>query len=194
MLLTILAWVGIVLAIIVMCLSVVACLLGLPASIVVAVVATILSASTHWDRPPWWMLIIFVGMTALAETGDNVLSAMGTKKYGGSTRGAFWALVGGLTGAFVGGNLGPLIGALGGPLVWLACTLVFPLALGMTGGYLGGYWYEKRQGKPEAEARRAGWGAFLGRAAGALLRTILAATMTVLTVWMLFSDGGPFGG
>ena len=50
--LTVLAWIGIVLAIIAMVVGVVACLVGIPGSVVVLVVGFILSAFTHWERPP----------------------------------------------------------------------------------------------------------------------------------------------
>jgi len=177
--LTVLAWIGIVVAIIVMVAGIFSSLVGMPGSIVVLVVSFILSVCTHWQRPPWWMLLVFLLITIVAELGDNILSAYGTKKYGGSTKAAAWALVGGVAGAIIGGLFASAPGA-------LACALV--------GGFLGGYWYEKRQGKSEQEARRAGWGAFLGRAAGGLLKAILAATIAGWTIWMLFRAGGPFGG
>jgi uncharacterized protein len=190
---TILAWVGIVLAIVVMVLAVVACLLGLPGSAVVLVVAAILSACTHWERPDWWVLLIFLGVVGVAETADNLLSAWGTKRYGGTGGAVVWAMVGGLLGALLGGVAVPTAGALGGPIPWLLGAVLGPLAGGMGGGYLGGYLYERRQGKPKEEARRAGWGAFLGRAAGGLLKALLSAAMAGITVWLLFRDGGPFG-
>ncbi|MBM3498888.1 MAG: DUF456 domain-containing protein [Armatimonadetes bacterium] len=190
---TALLWVGIVLAIAVMVAGVVACLLGIPGSVAVLLVAFVLSACSDWQRPPAWMLLLFLALTVLAETGDNLLSAWGTKRYGGSARGAVWALIGGLGGALLFGWVGPLIGGLGGPAGSVIGAVIAPLAGGMLGGYLGGYWYELRQGRPDEEARRAGWGAFLGRAAGSLLKTLLAAVMVGLTLWTLFRAGGPFG-
>lgn len=192
--LTVLAWAGIVVAILAMLLGAVACLVGLPGSVAVLVVAFVLSASTHWERPPWWVVLIFVGVSLVAETADNLVSAWGTKRYGGSTKGAFWALFGGIAGALIGGYVGPLVGAPAGPLGSVVGAVVAPLALAFPGGYLGGYWYELRQGKSKEEARRAGWGSFLGRAAGALLKTVLAAVMAGVTIWFLFRAGGPLAG
>lgn len=191
--LTVLAWVGIVLAILAMIAAVVACLVGIPGSIGVLLVSFILSACTGWQRPPWWVVLIFVAATVFAETGDNLLSAWGAKRYGGTTRGAFWALVGGLVGVLLLGWLGPLLGGLGGPVMAIVLGLVAPVAGGLLGGYVGGYWYELRQGRTKEEARRAGWGAFLGRAAGSLLKTVLATIMAAATIWLLFRGGGPFG-
>jgi uncharacterized protein YqgC (DUF456 family) len=189
---TVLLWAGIVLAIVVMVAGVLACLLGLPGSAAVLVVALVLSACTGWARPPWWVVLIFAALTVLAETGDNVLGAWGTKRYGGSSKGAFWALLGGLAGALLFGWVGPVIGGLGGPVGSVIGAVIAPLAGGMLGGYLGGYWYELRQGRPDEEARRAGWGAFLGRAAGSLLKTLIAAGMAGVTLWLSFRAGGPF--
>jgi uncharacterized protein YqgC (DUF456 family) len=192
--LIVLAWIGIVVAILAMLLAAVACLVGLPGSIGVLVVALILSASTHWERPPWWVVLIFLGVSLVAETVDNLVSAWGTKRYGGSTKGAFWALLGGIAGVLVGGYLGPLVGTLAGPVGSAVGAILGPLLFAFPGGYLGGYWYELRAGQSKQEARRAGWGAFLGRAAGALLKTVLAAGMAGVTVWLLFRAGGPFAG
>ena len=191
--LTVLAWIGIVLAILAMVVGIVACLVGLPGSVLVLVTGFILSASTHWERPPWWVVLIFLGLTVVAETADNLISAWGTKRYGGTTKGAFWVLVGGIVGALLGGQIGPLVGAPAGPVGSFVGAILGPVLLALPGGYLGGYWYELRQGKTKEEARRAGWGAFLGRSAGALLKTIIAAIMTILTIWFLFRAGGPFG-
>lgn len=192
--LTVLAWIGIVVAVLAMLLGAVACLVGLPGSVVVLVVAFVLSAATHWERPPWWAVLIFLGVSMVAETADNLVSAWGTKRYGGTSAGAVWALLGGVAGALVGGYVGPFVGAPAGPLGSVLGAVVGPIVLAFTGGYLGGYWYELRQGKSKEEARRAGWGAFLGRAAGALLKTILAAVMAGLTIWFLLRAGGPLAG
>jgi uncharacterized protein YqgC (DUF456 family) len=151
---TVLPWAGVVLAILAMLASVLACLLGLPGSAFVLVIAFVLSASTHWQRPPLWVVLIFVGLAALAETGDNLLSAWGTKRYGGSTKGTFWALVGGSAGVLLLGWLGPLVGGIGGPLGCFAGGILAPVAGGLAGGFLGGYWYELLQGAPRR--RRAG--------------------------------------
>ncbi len=189
--LAILAWIGIELAVILMIAAVVACLIGIPGATVVFIITCILSISTGWQRPPWWMLIFFLVLTIIAEAGDNVLSAWGTKKFGGTTKAAFWAMVGGFTGVIVGGQICTAVLSLAGPFGTIVGATVGTLACGMAGGFLGGYWYELRQGTPKDEAKKAGWGAFLGRAAGGLLKAALAAVMVTLTLGALFSDGGP---
>ncbi|MGQ9730440.1 MAG: DUF456 family protein [Candidatus Zipacnadales bacterium] len=191
--LTILAWVGIVAGILTMLAGVIASLVGLPGSVAVLIVAFTLSACTHWQRPPWWVVLIFLGVTAFAETADNLLSAWGVRRYGGSTRGSIWALVGGIAGAILGGQIGIVVGGLAGPLGATVGAILMPLVLGFAGGFAGGYCYERRQGRPQKEAAQAGWGAFLGRAAGALIRGVLAALMAGTTIWLLFRKGGPFG-
>ncbi len=76
--LTVLAWIGIVVAIIVMVAGIFSSLVGMPGSIVVLVVSFILSVCTHWQRPPWWMLLVFLLITIVAELGDNILSGWAT--------------------------------------------------------------------------------------------------------------------
>lgn len=189
--LTILAWIGIIVAILAMGVGTLATMLGLPGSVLVLVVSCILSISTHWERPPWWMLIIFLVVTVVAELADNVLAAWGTKKYGGSTKGALWAMAGGIIGAVIGGYVSP-ISAIGGPALAVIGIILVPLACAMGGAYLGGYWFELRQGRTDEDAKRAGWGALMGRVSGGLLKATLSAIMTALTIWMLFRNAGPF--
>jgi len=190
--LTILAWVGVVLAIAVMVAAVLACFLGLPGTAVVLVVAFVLSACTGWERPPWWVVLVFLGLVLLAEGAESELSAWGARRFGSAGKTAVWALVGGVGGALIGGSIGPLVGGLLGPVGSVAGAIVGPIVCSLVGGYLGGYWYERRQGSPPEEARRAGWGALVGRAAGGVVKGVVAATMTALTAWLLFRAGGPF--
>jgi len=190
--LTVLAWIGIVLAIVVMVGAVLACFLGLPGSVAVLVVALVLSACTGWERPPWWVLLLFLGLVLVVETADNLLSAWGAQRFGTAGRAGTWALLGGIGGALLGGVLGPLAGGLLGPVGSVAGAILGPLLCSAAGGYLGGYWYERHQGSAPEEARRAGWGALVGRAAGGLAKAAAAATMAALTIWLVFRAGGPF--
>ena len=84
--LTVLAWIGIVLAILAMVVGIVACLVGLPGSVLVLVTGFILSASTHWERPPWWVVLIFLGLTVVAETVPGERSARAARRRAPSGR------------------------------------------------------------------------------------------------------------
>lgn len=181
-LLTVLAYTGIVVFILVLVVGVLATLLGLPGTVLILVDGLIYSAIHGFAKPPWWMLLILVGVSVVAETSDNILSMIGVTKCGGSGKTSLWALGGGVAGAIIGGSvLAPLLAWLG-PVV----ILLVPIAGALVGGYGAAFWYELRQGKSPADARQAGWGALLGRLAGGLTKAVLASVMVALTLWTAF--------
>jgi len=153
-------------------------LLGLPGTIVIVLDALVYSAATGW-RIPWWVLVILLGIALVAEVSDNLISAAGVKKYGGSTAGMIWAIIGGLAGAMAAGWVL-------GVLLPVAGAIVGPILGGLVGGFYGGYWYERHQGKPADEAAQAGKGAVFGRLAGALMKSVLAAVMIIIALLSAF--------
>jgi uncharacterized protein YqgC (DUF456 family) len=102
-------------------------------------------------------LVTVVGTTVLAviaEVLEFTMSASYTKKYGGSRRAAWGAIIGGLVGAFMGVPvpiIGSVIGAFLGSFVG---ALVFELSRGSSGG----------------AATKVAWGALLGRAVSAAMK------------------------
>jgi uncharacterized protein YqgC (DUF456 family) len=107
-------------------------------------------------------------LTLAAETADHWLSAIGAKRYGASTRSMWLSFVGGFIGAIVIG--GPLAAAFGplGPVV---------------GGFLGAFIivvaHEMYVHGNFADALRAGWGTFVGRMAGMVLKFLISIAMIV---------------
>jgi uncharacterized protein YqgC (DUF456 family) len=185
---TALSVLGVVVFVIVLFTGLAATFLGTSGTILILLDVVIYAACTHWQSPPLWVLLVLVALAILAETADSILSFAGVKRGGGTSRTGLWALLGGLAGVFAGGWLSPLLGALG--LTGGVAGVVFgillpPVALGLVGGFLGGYLYELRQGKSKPEAARAGKGALLGRLHGVLARTIIAGLMIALTLGTL---------
>ncbi len=176
--LSVLAYIGIVVFVLVLIVGVLATLLGLPGTVLILVDAFIYSAIHGFAQPPWWLLVILLGISVVAETSDNILSMAGVKKFGGSTKTSLWALGGGVAGAIIGGLLSPLFGLLG-PLG----VILPPIAGALIGGYFAGYYCERRQGKSPPDARQAGWGAVVGRLAGGLMKALLASIMVALILW-----------
>jgi uncharacterized protein len=165
--------------------GVVMTLVSLPGTLVILGSTVIYSACTHWQHPPWWVLLILVAVTLIAETADNLLSFTETKRRGGSSKTGLWAMVGGFLGVIAGGWISPLLGALGltgGVVGIIFGVLIPPVVCGLIGGYLGGYYYELRQGKSKEEAARAGKGALLGRLQGTLAKTLAAGVMIALII------------
>ncbi|MGI5817057.1 MAG: DUF456 family protein [Armatimonadota bacterium] len=160
-------------------------LVGMPGSALVLADAAIFSAFHGWAAPPWWVLLILLTIAVLAETVEHILSFSGVKKVGASNTTGVWTMVGGFVGAITGGIIAPLlatIGALAGPVGWIILAIVPPIGLGMFGGYLGGYYYELKQGRDPEDAKKAGWAALLGRLAGSFAKAMLVAVMAAIVL------------
>ena len=90
------------------------------------------------------------------------------KRYGGSNRAGWGALVGGLTGAVVGVPV-PVIGSVIG---------------GFVGAFVGAALFEYTRARRSDVAARAGWGAVLGRAAAAAVKMAIGVVLSVAALWM----------
>lgn len=181
--------IGYIIFVAVLLLGIGACLLGMPGTVLIFLDGLVFSAFTHWERPSGWMLL-FLGLLSLAaETLDNVLSVAATRYGSGSLRTGWMAMLGGIGGALVGSWLGSLLGAIGwlaGPVGFLVAIVLVPLALALGGGFYAAYLYELHQGKSAEEARKAGWGALLGRLAGTMGKALLAVIMSGMLLWSVF--------
>jgi len=185
----VLAIIGNVIFVLVLLLGFVAAVLGLPGTVLILLASFVYSACTHFQVIHWWLLLTLLGLTVVGEAGDNLLSAMGARKYGTSTRGMFVAVAGGLAGAVVGGLFVPFLGLVGlslGPVGGVLLSLLAPIAGAFAGGFGAAYLHELRAGKPRREALRAGWGAFFGRALGVCLKLAIAGVMVALVLWQAF--------
>lgn len=120
----------------------------------------------------WFALGTAVALTVLAEVLEWTLSARYTRKYGGSRRAGWGAILGGLVGAFLGVPvpvIGSVIGAFAGAFVG---------ALVME--------YSRREATTET-ATRVATGALLGRVAATAAKTGLAcavAAILLFAAWM----------
>jgi uncharacterized protein len=122
---------------------------------------------------------LFVGLcvlTVIAETADNWLSAIGTRRYGGSTASIWLSFFGGIAGAVI----------LGGPLVFIFGPLA-PVAGGFAGAFVAVVVHEYHRHGNVHEAFRAGWGTMLGRTAGMLMKMVIAVAMITAVAIALLS-------
>ncbi|MEI6499798.1 MAG: DUF456 domain-containing protein [Armatimonadota bacterium] len=187
--LTFLIVLGYIIFVLVLVAGVVAVMLSLPGTVLILLDAIVFAACTHWQRPSWWVLLIVAVLALVAETSDNVLSMLGTRHGGGSTKSGWIALLGGLAGALTGSLISPLfgsIGLLGGAVGFLLGVVLIPLSLAVAGGYCAVYWYELKQGRTRPEAQQSAKGALLGRLLGVMSKTLLAAIMSGLLLWAVF--------
>ncbi len=106
------------------------------------------------------------GLAAVAEVLEFTLTARYTKRYGGSKRAGWGALLGGLVGAFMGVPipiLGSVIGAFGG-------------------SFLGALLAEYSVARNHGRAGRAAWGSLVGKTAATVAKTGLGLAMAVILV------------
>ncbi|GAA5514859.1 hypothetical protein Dcar01_03622 [Deinococcus carri] len=136
---------------------------ALPATLIIfagAAGATFIDGFQLWPDLPF--LLTFGVVTVLVTLVDNVASAWGARRYGGSKQAGWGALAGGLVGLFIpfGLIVGPLAGAL---LVELLVVR-----------------------KPPGAALRAAWGTLVGLLTGLAAKVVLHLLMGAYTLWRLW--------
>jgi uncharacterized protein YqgC (DUF456 family) len=122
---------------------------------------------TNFETLPVWFLGLAIGLCFLGEVLESWIGFRFAKRYGGSSRAGWGALVGGLIGAIVGVPI-PIVGSVIG---------------GFVGAFLGAALFEYSRARETGGSVKAGWGAVLGRAAAAALKMGLGI---VLVVWAMF--------
>lgn len=119
------------------------------------------------ERIGWVVIGICVAMAVVAEVFEFTLAARYTRKYGGSRRAGWGAILGGIVGAFLGVPvpiIGSVIGAFGG-------------------AFVGALLMEFTRAKDATSATRVATGALIGRVvATAMKMAIACAIVAVLMV------------
>jgi uncharacterized protein YqgC (DUF456 family) len=110
-----------------------------------------------------WFLGLMIGLAILGEVFEAWIGFGYAKKYGGSSRAGWGALVGGLVGAIIGVPI-PIIGSVIG---------------GFVGAFVGAALFEYTRQRQSGVAAKAGWGAVLGRAAAAAVKMGVGVVMVV---------------
>ena len=117
------------------------------------------------------MIAIVLALAFLGEIIENWIGFRYAKRYGGSTRSGWGALIGGLVGAVIGvpvAVIGSVIGA-------------------FIGSFVGAALFEYTYSRQAGVATRAGWGAVVGRAAGAAVKIALGVVIAVIGVYAVLS-------
>ena len=152
-------------------------LLGLPGNWLIVAIAVLwmlvgpVGYQFHWAIPAVLTILAVIG-----ELIEFLASVLGTKKLGGSTRGATLSVVGSITGGIVGAFFGipfpvPLVGMVIGSVLFAAI-----------GAWVGASLGEKWMGKTVEESLKIGGAAFVGRLLGTAGKLLVGSTMVVLTI------------
>ena len=152
-------------------------LLGLPGNWLIVAVAILWALigpagyQFHWAIPAALGLLAIVG-----ELIEFLTSVLGTKKLGGSTRGATLSVIGSIIGGIAGAVFGipfpiPLIGMLIGSVLFAG-----------VGAWVGATLGEKWEGKSMEESLKIGGAAFVGRLLGTAGKLMVGSTMVVLAI------------
>src|SRR6185503_6369347 len=111
-----------------------------------------------------WTIGIVLGLAVVGEVIESWLGFRYAKKYGGSSRSGWGALLGGIVGAIVGVPV-PVIGSIIGAFV---------------GSFLGAVLFEFSYSRKTSTAVRAGWGSVVGRAAAAAMKMAIGLVIIIL--------------
>jgi uncharacterized protein YqgC (DUF456 family) len=134
-----------------------------PATVIIfagTVAATLIDGFQVWPDLPF--LLTFAVITFLISMIDNVASAWGARRYGGSKQAVWGALIGGLVGIFL--PFGLIVGPLGGALI----AELFVVR------------------KPVVEAVRAAWGTLVGLLTGLAAKLVLHLLIGIYELWRLW--------
>ena len=126
---------------------------------------------TNFETLPVWFLGLAIGLGFLGEVLESWIGFRFAKRYGGSSRAGWGALVGGLIGAIVGVPI-PIIGSVIG---------------GFVGAFLGAALFEYSRARHAEGSVKAGWGAVLGRAAAAAIKMGIGILMLVWAMFLALS-------
>ena len=127
---------------------------------------------TDFQTIPVWFMGLAIGLCFLGEILESWIGFRFARRYGGSRRAGWGALVGGLIGAIVGVPI-PIIGSVIG---------------GFVGAFLGAALFEYSRARHAEGSVKAGWGAVLGRAAAAALKMGIGIVMLVWAMFLALSS------
>lgn len=145
--------------------------LGLPGLWIMIASAVVYNLTTHTTAIGWFTLIGITALALIAEFIEFTLASKYARKYGGSRRAGWGAMIGGIAGTFMGVPVpivGPMIGAFAGSFIG---ALVGELTIGSSGG----------------ASTRVATGALIGRVFATAIKMGVGCT---IAVWLFFAAMG----
>ena len=116
----------------------------------------------------WFTVFVVSALMVFAEGLEWVLTARFTRKYGGSRRAGWGAILGGMVGAFMGVPI-PVVGSIVGAFA---------------GAFVGAFIFEWTREGSHGTATRVAWGALVGRVVAAGMKVGIGLAMAA---WMVFA-------
>ena len=139
---------------------------GLPGTLIIFVAALCFYLLVPHGAIGLTTVIAMGVLMTVAEALDWVLASRFTRRYGGSRRAGWGAVIGGMIGAFMGVPL-PIIGSVIGAFV---------------GAFVGAFIFEWSRGTTSGAATKVAWGAFIGRVTAAAVKVAIGFVMAVWIV------------
>ena len=155
----------------VLVLSLVLIALGLPGLWIMIASAVVYNITTGTNAIGWFTLVAVGILALIAEYIEFTMSAKYARKYGGSRRAGWGAMIGGMVGAFVGVPVpivGPLIGA-------------------FVGSFVGALAGELSVGSSKTDSARVATGALIGRAVATAMKMGVGSA---IAVWLFLAAMG----
>lgn len=149
-------------------LSVILIVLGLPGLWIMVATAVVYNMLVPGEPIGWITLIAVAALAVVAELLEFTLAGKYARKYGGSRRAGWGAIIGGIVGAMVGFPVpivGPVIGA-------------------FVGSFLGALLAELTGGSTAGDATRVAKGALIGRVVSTVLKVGIGFT---IGIWIFIS-------
>jgi uncharacterized protein len=148
--------------------------LGLPGTFLQVAAAAVLAIASDGTLLGWRWVGVFLVLALVGEGGEFLSGQWGTRRFGGSPRAGWGALIGGLVGAVVGGIPIPVIGA---------------IVMSFVGTFVGALIGEM-SAQGTTPVVRVGLGALLGRAIGVatklgigMMILVISATVVLARPW-----------
>ncbi|MEK7402504.1 MAG: DUF456 domain-containing protein [Gemmatimonadota bacterium] len=156
---------SVILLVAVLCIALFLIPLGLPGTWIMVAAAVAYSFLVA-QSIGWVTLVAILVIAVVAEVLEFTLAGRYTKKYGGSERSSWGAIIGGLVGVFVGVPV-PIVG---------------PVVGGFLGAFVGALVAELTRGSGAEASTRAATGAVVGRVVAAALKVGLGM---VIAAWVV---------
>jgi len=145
--------------------------LGLPGTFLIVAAALLYGVATGFAEITLGTVLALLAAALLAEGAEALAGILGAKRYGSGNWAVAASMAGGVLGAVLGApvlfGLGAIPGALAG--AFAAAVLV-----------------EKAGGRTMGEALRSGWGTFIGRLAGTVVKGAVAVAMAIICLQRVF--------